>query len=113
MACLKCGKKTKDAHVFCPACLTAMEAYPVKPDLHVQLPNRKERELPKRSNRRRRVLSPEEQLFFLKKRQRRLIAAIVLLVILLGAALGLLICYQTAPEALPWSKNQTTVLPTE
>ena len=112
MACLKCGKKTKDEHVFCPACLTAMEAYPVKQELHVHLPLRKERELPKRT-RKRRILSDDEQLAVLKKRQRRMIAAIVLLVMLLGAAVGLLVCSQTTPEALPWNKNQTTTLPTE
>ncbi len=113
MACLKCGKKTKDAQVFCPACLTVMEAHPVKNDVPIQLPNRKERTLPKRTGRKRRVLSPEEQLSLLKKRQLRLIAVIVLLALLLGAAVSLLIVTLTAPEELEWGSHYSTQLPTE
>lgn len=113
MACLKCGKKTEDAQVFCPACLAVMEAHPVKNDVHIQLPNRKERILPRRTGRKRRALSPEEQLPLLKKRQNRLIALIVLLALLLSAAVGLLIYTLTAPEELEleWGINYSTQLP--
>lgn len=113
MACLKCGKKTKDEQVFCPACMTVMEAHPVKKDVHLQLPNRKERALPKRTGHKRRALSPEEQLSLLKKRQTRLIAVIVLLALLLSAAVGLLIFTLTAPEdlELEWGINYSTQLP--
>ena len=51
MHCLKCGKQTKSEHVFCPGCLTVMEAYPVKPDVHIQLPKDANRESPKKSGR--------------------------------------------------------------
>ena len=85
MACLKCGKKTADEQVFCPACLAVMEAYPVKPILHIQLPNHKERPLPKRSGRKRLALTLEEQLALLKKRQSRLLSLVALLLLLLGA----------------------------
>lgn len=113
MACLKCGKKTEGEQVFCPACLTVMEAHPVKKDVHIQLPNRKERALPKRTGRKRRALSAEEQLPLLKKRQNRLIALIVLLALLLGAAVGLLIFTLTAPEELKseWGSNYSIQLP--
>ena len=85
MACLKCGKKTQDEQVFCSACLAVMEAYPVKPTIHIQLPNRKERTFSKRAGRKHRALSPEEQLALLKKRQRRLLSLVALLLFLLGA----------------------------
>ncbi len=112
MACLKCGKKTKDERIFCPDCLSVMEAYPVKSDMHLQLPNRKERELSRRT-RKRRPLSEEEQLTSLKKRQKRLIAAIALLLILLSAAVGLLIYNAIAPEDLEWGMRYSTLYPTE
>ena len=85
MACLKCGKKTTDEQVFCSACLGVMEAYPVKPTMHIQLPNRKERTLPKRPGRKRLALTTEEQLALLKKRQSRLLSLVALLLLLLGA----------------------------
>ena len=40
MACMKCGKDTQDGQMFCAHCLEGMEAYPVKPDVHIQLPSR-------------------------------------------------------------------------
>ena len=57
MHCLKCGKQTKSEHVFCPGCLTVMEAYPVKPDVHIQLPKDANRESPKKSGRKRRCVN--------------------------------------------------------
>jgi len=67
MICLKCGKKTKEDHVFCDKCLTTMEAYPVKPDVHIQLPNRSAAAAAKKAGPKRRQLTAEEQvvqLFF-------------------------------------------------
>lgn len=112
MACLKCGKKTKDEQVFCPACLGVMEAYPVKGDAPIQLPNRKEREFSKRT-RKRRPLSEEEQLAVLKKRQKRLIAAVALLLLLLSGAVGLLIYDLITPDAPQWGIHYTSQTPTE
>ena len=40
MACMKCGKDTEEGQLFCGRCLDGMEAYPVKPDVHIQLPTR-------------------------------------------------------------------------
>ena len=111
MACLKCGKKTRDEQVFCPDCLGVMEAYPVKPILHIQLPNRKERTLPKRSGRKRRALTPEEQLPLLKRRQNRLIAIIVLLLLILGAIAYQYFFHQPAPEDGDRGDQFSTQLP--
>ncbi len=83
MECLKCGRASKDDQVFCAECLKKMEAYPVKPDVHVVLPSRKGQQMTKKTGRKRRITTPEEQVVLLKRRQRRLILAVVLLALLL------------------------------
>ncbi len=90
MACLKCGKKTKDEQSFCPHCLEIMERYPVKPDVHVQLPNRPAAAERKKPLRKRRMLTYEEATVLWRTRTRWLAALVLLLALLLGAALFLL-----------------------
>ena len=90
MACLKCGKKTKDEQSFCPRCLEVMENYPVKPDVHIQLPNRPE-VIVKKAPRKRRVLSYEEATVLWRKRAKRLAAFAFGLMVLLGVAVFLLV----------------------
>lgn len=90
MACLKCGKKTKDEQSFCPDCLKVMEQYPVKPDVHLQLPNRPETAERKKPLRKRRVLSYEEATVVWRRRTRWLAALVLVLAVLLGIALFLL-----------------------
>ena len=58
MGCIKCGKKTKQDQTFCPQCLKVMEAYPVKADVHVQLPSRPA-EPAKKPARKKRAIPPE------------------------------------------------------
>ena len=53
MACMKCGKETREGQLFCARCLETMEAYPVKPDAHIQLPVRKAGAAPKKQLRKR------------------------------------------------------------
>jgi len=85
MICLKCGKKTKENRVFCDRCLTTMEAYPVKPDVHIQLPNRSAAAAAaKKAAPKRRPLTAEEQVTHLNKTVRVLA--------LLVAVLSLLVC---------------------
>ena len=107
MACLKCGKKTKDEQTFCPRCLEVMEGYPVKPDVHIQLPNRSAA-ASKKPARKKRTLPPEEQLPVLRRRVRRLVLAVVALVILLGAAAFLLVKEYFAEEKPPIGQNYIT-----
>ncbi len=104
MACLKCGKKTKDEQSFCPGCLEIMEQYPVKPDVHIQLPNRPVAEV-KKAPRKRRPLSAEEQLPVLRRKLRRLALVVVALAILLGAAAFLLVKDWLTEEVLPIGQN--------
>ena len=107
MACLKCGKKTTEEQSFCPACLEIMEAYPVKSDVRVQLPNRAEMAAAKKSGRKRRILSAEEQISILQRRARRLAALALALAILLGAAVMLLIRGYADEEKLNFGFNYT------
>ena len=85
MWCLKCGKDTKDEQVFCPQCLAGMEKYPVKTDVHIQLPNRN-RNYDKKNAKKKRPPSPEEMVEVLRKKNRRLKTLILILVLCLGAA---------------------------
>ncbi len=111
MRCLKCGKETKNEQVFCAQCLAVMDTYPVKPDVHIQLPNRAAQDLSKKSAKKRRTLSPEEQITILRKRNRRLMAALLAMVLLLGAA-GYLLARATATtEDTELGKNYTFEIP--
>ena len=119
MWCLKCGKDTKDENVFCPQCLAKMESYPVKPDIHIQLPNHEARELARRNaKKKKRAPTFEEQIESLRTRNRRLMAIIVLLVLMLGAAAYYLLKNSNAPEIVEnigkeLGKNYTVETPTE
>lgn len=107
MGCLKCGKDTKGEQVFCPRCMTVAENYPVKSDVYIQLPNRTQQNLPKKTTKKRRVPSVEEQMTHLRARQRRLTAAIVALVLLLCAAGALVIHDAFSPEDADWLPSYT------
>ena len=90
VSCLKCGKKTAEDQSFCAACLEAMEPYPVKSDVHLQLPNRTDSPAAKKSPRKRRALSAEEQAARLRRRVRVLSLLSALLLALLIVCAGLL-----------------------
>lgn len=98
MACMKCGKKTKDEQVFCPACLAVMDAYPVKADVHVQLPNRQKSEATRKSARKRAV-PPEEQVVQLRRSLRRARVFGLVVTLLLCAAGFFLLRAFFAPAA--------------
>ena len=114
MWCLKCGKDTKDEQVFCPQCLAGMEAYPVRPDVHIQLPNQTTRNNAKKNTKKKRAPSPEELVEILRGKNRRLLVVILALVILLGAAVYMLIQGKDAPDMIEnLGKNYTVETPTE
>ena len=107
MACIKCGKKTQEEQCFCDRCLSVMEAYPVKQDVRIQLPNRPVIQETKKSGRRRRALSAEEQLPILRRRVRRLRLVALALVVLLGVAVFLLVKSPAVKEKAPDGQNYT------
>ena len=101
MHCLKCGKDTKNEQVFCPQCLAVMDTYPVKADVHIQLPNNANREGPKKAGKKRRPPSLDEQLATLRRRNRRLVIALLVAMLLLGAA-GYLLLHTAFAGGFPW-----------
>ena len=105
MACLKCGKKTRNEQGFCPRCLEVMAEYPVKSDVPIQLPNRSASADSKKPARKRRVLSPEEQLPILRRKVHRLTLLVVALILLLVAAGFLLVKDYFDGEELPVGQN--------
>ena len=99
--CIKCGKETQEGHVFCEDCLAVMDAYPVKPDAAIHLPNRQEA-APKKAVPRKRVLTPEEQVERLKKANRRLRWYFLLLLLLFAASLAAVAYLAYRAGLLPW-----------
>ncbi len=91
MNCLKCGKETKNEQVFCQDCIDSMEAYPVKPNVHIQLPNRHSPAAPKKGSRRKRGMTVDEQVVLLKKNVHRLTALSLVLALLLSFACAILV----------------------
>jgi len=73
MNCMKCGREIRDDMAFCPKCLERMDKNPVKPNVVVQLPLRRETPV-KKAPPRKKVLSPEDQIQRLKKKNRWLTA---------------------------------------
>ena len=111
MDCLKCGKKTTDEQVFCDTCLASMDAYPVKPDVHIQLPNRITGQAAKKPGRKSRAFSQEEQVIVLRHRVRRLRVLVLLLLICIGI-LGAMVAKKTViREDSELGKNYTFVNP--
>ena len=106
MYCLKCGKDTKGEAVFCQSCLEVMDKYPVKPDVHVQLPNRANAGQ-KRSGKKRIQFSADEQLVILRRRMRKVVALVLLLIILLSASVAAIIHLMGENEALQPSASYT------
>ena len=88
MICLKCGKTTKGEQVFCQQCLETMEAYPVKSDVHIQLPSRPEEPVQKKQSRKRRPANQDELIAQLrwKVKKQRILMMILLLVVVASAA---------------------------
>ena len=108
MECLKCGKNTKDEQVFCPQCLSVMEAYPVRPDVHIQLPNHAAREQAKKVGKKRRTTTPDEQIAALRRKNRRLSVLILVLVLLLGVAGYALFHIPETVTNAEWGTNYQT-----
>ena len=85
MACMKCGKNTEDGRLFCAHCLEVMEAYPVKPDVHIQLPARNGGAAPKKQSRKR--VDPKDAKIAAQRLQLRLMWVVVIALTLAVAIL--------------------------
>ena len=109
MNCMKCGREISDDQVFCPKCLEQMDACPVKPDIVVQLPQRRESQ-PKKPQSRKKAPTPEEQVLRLKRKNRWLRAIVCLLLLIsLGLAYLSLDFFHQLDVQKFLGKNYTTV----
>ena len=86
MNCLRCGREVADDQAFCPQCLELMEKHPVRPDIVVKLPQRRDPSI-KKTPPRKKAPSAEEQVARLKIKNRWLT---VILCVILAAFLLLL-----------------------
>jgi len=88
LACMKCGRDTLDGQAFCVDCQKDMARYPVKPNIVVQLPQKKTTAPVKRAvQSRRRPISSSELIRRLRKRCRTFVALwLVTLLLLLPAS---------------------------
>lgn len=88
MYCLKCGRDIEEGQVFCDSCLEVMKKYPVKPNIAIQLPGRKEAPVQKKMYvKRRQPPTLEEQLLRLKKRIKGLLILWFITLLLLAATI--------------------------
>ena len=108
MACMKCGKNTEDERMFCARCLEVMEAYPVKPDVHIQLPIRNTAAAPKKQIRKTRADTKDARIATLRLQLR--LMWVVVIVLLLAVAF-LLVRGGKAPER-EVGQNYTYIEPT-
>ena len=108
MSCMKCGKDTADGQAFCARCLEVMESYPVKPDVHIQLPAWTTRESPKKQTRKNRP-ARKRQAASLRKQIAWMWALIILLILALAASLGK---EAVLPGSKPPGQNYTYTEPT-
>lgn len=104
MNCIKCGKDTKSERIFCQQCLDVMEKYPVKADIHVQLPNRDAGASQRRTGKKR-LLTADDQILALQKKVRRQTVFSVLLFILLAAAVGTIVYLVRTDDVLQLFKH--------
>ena len=90
MNCMKCGVEIPEQQVFCDHCLQIMGQYPVKSDVHIQLPKRSSAvEAVKKPGKKKRSLSQEELISSLTMRVLRLRLTVVVLIFLLLVSCGL------------------------
>lgn len=107
MNCMKCGREVTEGQVFCPDCLKVMEAYPVKPDVVVHIPQR----APRSAEKKHRTPTPKEQIVQLHRTVRWLmLTTMVLAVVLMLTAAMLLHQLEKAssPAGGPLGRNYTT-----
>lgn len=87
MQCLKCGRETQDAHVFCDTCLAQMEKHPVKPGTPVTIYNRPKNTV---NSTVKKQIKPEELLIKLHKQNHRLIVWLIIMSVLFAISAGIL-----------------------
>ena len=108
MFCLKCGKETKGEQVFCDSCLQVMDAYPVRSDTPIHLPNR-EAHPSKKQVHRKKAIPLEEQIQQLKGTNRRLALTVLGLILALGICAGAFAYHLLNNASQPASNSSNNV----
>lgn len=103
MNCMKCGKEIHEPQVFCDACLASMNAYPVKPDAHVQIPVRPS--AGGKAAAKKEPVTPEQQILHLRRQSKHLFIALLCSVLALALSVFLLFRI-SAPEPVPDNKGK-------
>jgi len=112
MGCLKCGKETGLSSVFCDECLWKAAAYPVKPDVAIQLPDRLTVAEEKKPPRKKKLPSAEELLKKYRKSTFWLSVSVFLLTVGLVLSISFLIhTADSAEEKDNIGRNYTSVVP--
>lgn len=110
MSCMKCGRDTEEGQVFCAACREVMANYPVKPNIAIQLPTRKDAPAPKKTHaKRRQPLAAEEQILKLKKRLRGMVILWLITLMLLAATIYPTVEYFFGERFLLPGQNYNTI----
>lgn len=99
MYCMKCGRETKENHVFCSDCLESMAAYPVKPGTPVLLPNRPASTVARKSASRRKGPTAEERLAKLRRTVWWLALSMILVIAALFVTASILVHMLRAQDA--------------
>lgn len=103
---MKCGREIPDGQVFCEECLAVMDAYPVKPGTHIQIPHRPTRVPDKKASRQ---IPPGEQIRQLKRAVRWLCLTVGVLLAAVAILALLLVQNLTAPAPqTPIGRNYTS-----
>lgn len=110
MQCIKCGRETDEKHVFCNACLDAMDKSPVKPGTPVVIPKRPQKSyavpVPKKEK-------PEEQIPRLQRLIRMLCWMCLVLTVALSICVGIIVWHFSSTEhgGLAIGQNYSTEAP--
>ena len=110
MHCMKCGAEAPENQVFCDHCLSIMDQYPVKPDIHIHLPKRAASPDPsKKAPKKKRTLTSEEQISALRLQIRRLRLAVIILIFALCIAGGFLVLNLYQQQQTPVTGRNYTI----
>lgn len=108
MNCLKCGREITGEGVFCPKCLEAMAAHPVRPNTVVVLP--RNRTAAKRGVQRHRAEPTVEEKLRASRRQCRALGwTVAVLSVLLAASVALSVWFYSTRQRVPMGQNFTVV----
>ena len=109
MNCIKCGRETDEASVFCRECLAGMDKNPVKPGTPVVIPKRPKKTATYAVKKER----PEDQIAKLQKQIKVLVGFCLVLILSLSVSIGVIVHHfvSTDHNAPAIGQNYSTEAP--